>query len=69
MIMKEMASYKLLYARPAGPRTAETGVFPFISGQWEPAEDVKDTCAAADPFPVLQVVYICACMRVLWGCV
>lgn len=58
MIMKEMASSKLLYARPAGPRAAQTGVFPFIGGQWEPVEDVKDTCAAADPFPVLLVVYM-----------
>lgn len=59
MIMKEMASYKPLYARPAGPRAAQTTVFPFIGGQWEPGEDVKDTCAAADPFPVLLVVYMC----------
>lgn len=58
MIMKEMASYKALYARPAGPRFAGKGVFPFNGGQWEPVEDVKDTCAAADPFPVLLVVYM-----------
>lgn len=63
MIMKEMASYKPLYARPAGPRAAEMGVFPFIGGQWEPGEDVKDTCAAADPFPVLLVVYMCMYVR------
>ena len=58
MIMKEMASSKPLCARPAGPRAAQTGVFPFTGGQWEPVEDVKDTCAAADPFPVLLLVYM-----------
>ncbi len=39
MIMKEMASYKLLYSRPAGPRAAEMGVLhPVLGG------------AAAKPF-------------------
>lgn len=69
MIMKEMASYKLLYTRPAGPRAAETGVFPFIVGQWEPGEDVKDTCAAADPFPVLLVVYYVHACVFIWSCI
>jgi len=59
MIMKEMAFYELLYTRPAGPRAAETGVFSFISRQWEPGEDVKDTCTAADLFPVLLAVHMC----------
>lgn len=60
--MKEMASYKPLCARPAGPRAARPTVFPFIGGQWKPGEDVKDTCAAADPFPVCLVVYMCVCV-------
>lgn len=34
-------------------------VFPFSDGQWEPGEGVKDTCAAAAPFPVLLVVCLC----------
>lgn len=44
---------------PPGPGVEKRDVFPFIGEQWEPVEDVKDTCAAADPFPVLLVVYTC----------
>lgn len=38
-------------------------VFPFSDGQWEPGEDVKDTRAAAAPFPPLLLV--CLCMYVM----
>lgn len=59
MILKEVASYKPLYVRLAGPRAADTRVFPFIGGQREPGEDVKDTWTEADPLPVLLLVHVC----------
>lgn len=61
MIMKEMAFYELVHTRPAGLGSAEIRVFPFISRQWEPAEEVKDTCSVADLFPVSLCIRVCLC--------
>lgn len=57
-----MASYKLQYSQPDRPRAEEMMVFPFTKGQWEPREDVKDTCSTALPLPVLLLLCVCLCV-------
>lgn len=65
MIMKEMAFYELLLTRPAGLGSAQIRVFPFISRQWEPEEEVKDTCTVADLFPASLCIHVCLCEAAL----